>query len=214
MKMTLLQWQKSLKPENQLIVQASTIDGMDGITESSIGMCYHYFFERGNMEKCQIGNHDKLVLCAISSVTDMRRRKYHYKNRPSILKTLEINGIQNVKLDPSIYYSELPKYKFVISPEGNGIDCHRHYEALIAGCIPIVEDGPLVRGKYGNAPILYTDNYSEITPEYLERKYEEMLQQEWDFSHLFLGFWHGEEQKRITLRGNYWMMNTIGKPWY
>ena len=33
----------------------------------------------------------------------------------------------------------LSKYKFIISPEGNGIDCHRHYEAILCGCIPIIE---------------------------------------------------------------------------
>jgi hypothetical protein len=214
MNITLAQWQNSIKPENQLIVQASTEDGMDGITMSSIGMCYHYVLERGNYEKCQIGEHNKLVLCAISSVTDSRRRRYYYKNRATIINTLEKNGIHNVNIEPKLYYSILPNYKFVISPEGNGIDCHRHYEALMAGCIPIVEDGPLVRNKYGNAPILYTNDYSEITPEYLEQKYAEMVNKVWDFSRLFLGFWPPEDQYRIMQRGNYWTMRTLGELWY
>lgn len=39
------------------------------------------------------------------------------------------------------YFNSLSTYKFVISPEG--IDCHRHYEALLARCVPIIEHNSL-----------------------------------------------------------------------
>ena len=35
--------------------------------------------------------------------------------------------------------SELSSYKFALSPEGNGIDCHRTWECLYLGVIPIVK---------------------------------------------------------------------------
>jgi hypothetical protein len=172
---TLEVWLKSRKPEHRLIVQASTEDGNDGITNSPIGMSWQYVRERGNSVACQIGNHKNLVLCAISSDTDMRRRHQNPVNRKAIIETLGSKGIQNISLDPSKYFASLPTYKFVISPEGNGIDCHRHYEALMAGCIPIVEESELIRKKYGNVPILYTRDYSEINEAYLTKKYEEIL---------------------------------------
>lgn len=211
---TLEYWLKSLKPEHQLIVQASKEDGSDGITNTSIGMSWQYVRERGNREACQIGTHNKLVLCAISPKTDGRRRIFGPINRQSIIETLSKRGIPNIMLEPSDYFKSLPQYKFVISPEGNGIDCHRHYEALMAGCIPIVEDSELIRKKYGNAPILYTRDYSEINEKYLSKKYEEMLKTEWDFSKLFIGYWNKEEQELIKYRGNYWCMKVAGEPWY
>ena len=211
---TLEVWLKSRKPEHRLIVQASTEDGSDGITNSPIGMSWQYVRERGNSVACQVGNHKNLVLCAISSATDMRRRQQNPINRKTILETLSKRGIKNISLDPSKYFASLPTYKFVISPEGNGIDCHRHYEALMAGCIPIVEESELIRKKYGNVPILYTRDYSEISEAYLTEKYEEMLKKEWNFANLFINNWNEEEQELIKLRGNFWCMRLAGEPWY
>lgn len=38
------------------------------------------------------------------------------------------------------YYDEIRHFKFIASPQGNGIDCHRTWEALYAGAIPLVDD--------------------------------------------------------------------------
>jgi hypothetical protein len=113
-----------------------------------------------------------------------------------------------------VYFDTLPSYKFVISPEGNGIDCHRHYEALLAGCIPVIERNPVIEEKYKGCPILYTNDYSEITPAYLELKYEEMKTQTYDFSRLFLEFYPSETQAEIKRCGNYWMKQLTGQTVY
>lgn len=208
--MTLREWQTHLVPKSEYIVQASTTDGSDGITAPSIGMCYTYVgFEETPRETAK----DRMVLCAINTGTDQRRRGADPICRKTIAETLSNNGFENVLIEKDKYFEELPKYRFVISPEGNGIDCHRHYEALMAKCIPIVEDSALIRAKYGNAPILYTQNYSEITQEYLEQKYAEMLDQRWDFSNLFMSSWSPEEQLLIKYRGNFWCEKLAGRPW-
>jgi hypothetical protein len=211
---TLEDWRKVLKPEEQLIVQASTVDGSDGLTQSSIGMSWRYVEERGNFRACQIGDHSKLVLCAVSSTTDVSRRGGEEINREMILESLEKHGIRNTEMSSSDYFEELPKHQFVISPEGNGIDCHRHYEALMAGCVPIVEHSELIVSKYGDVPILYTRDYTEITPDFLVKKHEEMLRAEWDFSKLFIESWDEEEQERIRLRGNHWCNTLANSSWY
>jgi hypothetical protein len=131
-----------------------------------------------------------------------------------ILFNVSRNGIVNRQVSGSQYFDELPSYKFVISPEGNGIDCHRHYEALMAGCIPIMEDNPLIREKYKGLPILYTKDYSEITPYYLEQKYREMLDQTYDFSKLFLSSYSLGQQDLIKANGNYWVKRLCSKTWY
>jgi hypothetical protein len=108
----------------------------------------------------------------------------------------------------------LPNYKFIISPEGNGIDCHRHYESLIAGCIPVIEYNPLIETKYKGCPVLYTRDYREINQEYLNIKYNEMIDQTYDFSKLFLSYYTEEQIKVIKNCGNYWTKKLANKIWY
>jgi hypothetical protein len=211
---SLRQWQKILVKDEQLIVQASTTDGLDGHTAPSIGMSYVYSNFPELSTEFQIGDHENLVLCALNTETDQRRRGNQPINRKQIVEYLQQKSIQNVSLQGKEYFKSLPKYKFVISPEGNGIDCHRHYEALMAGCIPIVEDSFLIRCKYGDVPFLFTTDYSEITPEYLAKKYEEMIDKVWDFRKLFLSYWSIEEQILIRYRGNFWCMRFANNNWY
>ena len=212
-KMSLSTWQITNKPNDTLIVQASTIEEPDGWQVWPIGMSWQFIYNYTKGDTLQLGSHNTLVLCAIRTHTDQSRR-HAGLNRKRIADTLSKNGIQNISTDHSVYYSTLPSYKFVISPEGNGIDCHRHYEALLAGCIPIIERNPLTEEKYKGCPILWTTDYSEITPEYLNHVYKEMLEKTYDFSCLFLSNYTSEQQKEIKRCGNHWLNKITQTVWY
>jgi hypothetical protein len=162
----------------------------------------------------QLGSHAETVFCAINSQTDIHRRGALPVNRAKIVQTLDANSIKNSQRMVHIYYQVLPNYKFVISPEGNGIDCHRHYEALLAGCIPIIEHNPLIEEKYKGLPILYTTDYSEITEEYLNKRYDEMIDTTYDFSRLFIANYTDEQQSQIRDCGNYWTERLGGRKFY
>jgi len=211
-------WQTSKKQLSSLIVQASSVCGGDLWMPFPIGMSWQYvklFNTARATREWQLGPHNILALCAISMRTDSKRRPSGI-NRELIVNTLKKNGIHNVQLQSDSYFSLLPFYKFVISPEGNGIDCHRHYEALLAGCIPIIEFNEKIQEKYKGLPILYTTDYSEITPQYLEQKYSEMVNATYDFSRLFLSYYSIEQQEEIKKCGNYWIKRTCGQSteWY
>lgn len=214
MKLTLKEWQNKSKSKEELLYNCSEFSHQnDEWVSFPIGIGYTFINYQGPLEKVQIGEHNNLVLCLINPETDKRRRPYGV-NRSSIIRTLSLNGISNSYLNPDIYFETLPKYKFIISPEGNGIDCHRHYEALMAGCIPIVEDNEMVKEKYQECPILYTKDYSEITEQYLEEKYKEMIDKEYDFSYLLLSSYDEEIKSQIKENGNYWGNRLTGKKWY
>ena len=211
---TLRDWQNTSKPIDDLIVQASRTDGSDdGWQPFPIGMQYSYMhnFHRG--DEIQIGKHENTVLCCIIKDTDRRRRPQGI-NREIIVNNLEKNGIINRTLGHIEYFGTLPQYKFVISPEGNGLDCHRHYEALIAGCIPIMEYNPAIEEKYKGCPVLYTTDYSEITESYLLDKYAEMVDAVYDFSPLFLMNYSLEMQSEIKESGNYWTNRFTNRVFY
>jgi len=205
MKYTLKEWQNQIKSIPDLIIQASSINGNDNWCDWPIGMQWQYVLNYKKGNELQIGSHENIVLCAINNNTDQRRRGKTLINRKCIIEILSKNGILNTLLTHDKYFSKLPTYKFVISPEGNGIDCHRHYEALIAGCIPILEKNPLTETKYKDCPILWTVDYSEITPDYLEKKYSEMINNVYDFSSLFLSTYNLETQNKIKISQNYWL---------
>jgi hypothetical protein len=80
------------------------------------------------------------------------------------------------------------KYSFVISPHGNGLDCHRTWEALILGCVVIVKTSPL-DNLYTDLPVLIVTEWSDITCELLQNtllKFENMC---FSYNKLTLNYW-------------------------
>lgn len=82
------------------------------------------------------------------------------------------------------YCEQQPHYKFVASPPGNGIDCHRNWEAIYMGCIPIVIRN-LVYKNY-DLPILQVDDYLQVNQKLLDDYiiYYNEHQFNWDQCHL------------------------------
>jgi len=80
------------------------------------------------------------------------------------------------------------KYAFVISPHGNGLDCHRTWEALCLGCIPIVRTSPL-DSLYEGLPVYIVNDWSDITEENLRKVLHEFSQRKFDLNRLTLKYW-------------------------
>ena len=54
------------------------------------------------------------------------------------------------------------QYSFVISPHGGGLDCHRTWEAIYLGCVPVVLRSSLSEEFTTNLPILAVDHWSDF----------------------------------------------------
>lgn len=206
-RMTLEQWLEfapTLKTED-LIMNASVRDGSDRATPFPIGVS---LFAAGALRE-RVVKHaaDRVtVTCNVNPNNDQKRRGRGEHHRASILDTLERRGIHNSLTTPDKFLNTLGSSAFVISPEGNGIDCHRHYEALIMGAIPIVEYSALVAFKYQGCPVLYTKNYYEdITIERLAAVYPKLLQTTYDFSALMLSCYVGPTRQEIERNSDHWM---------
>ena len=157
----------------------------------------------------------KLLLNAFRTETDLARRRHDACTRHSAQRTLEGLGYPRGNFGAADYFlHELQRAKFVASPEGNGIDCHRHYEALIAGAVPIMEDRAETRAKYAGCPVVWTRDFSELTPEVLEATYARMLDTEYDFAALMLSSYTAEQQAAIKRRGNHWTRRCGSGTWY
>jgi glycosyltransferase involved in cell wall biosynthesis len=212
--MTLEEWQNRPKSEHEILYNCSEYTHLnDEWVSFPIGMGWSIIRHKEYIERFHQGAHQQSVLCAINPKTDKRRRPGP-PNRTSILNVLQQHHIHNTTISPRAYFEKLSDYKFVISPEGNGIDCHRHYEALMAGCIPIIEDRPNIREKYRRCPILFTTDYSEITESYLSEQYKKMSKNTYDFSRLILQTYSEEDQRQIKDNGNYWAQRLSRQKWY
>jgi len=103
--------------------------------------------------------------------------------------TLDVSQEQRSAPDEMLrYYAQLVRHKFVLSPQGRGIDCCRTWESLYLGAIPVVvESAPM--SAFRDLPILFTDDYGELSEEYLERRWREMSSRSFEIE-LLLKSWY------------------------
>jgi len=92
------------------------------------------------------------------------------------------------RVDRETTWINQSKYVFVISPHGNGLDCHRTWEALCLGCIPIVRTSPL-DALYEGLPVYIVQDWSEVTEENLRKVLSEFSQRKFDLNRLTLKYW-------------------------
>lgn len=213
MRMSIPEWQRRQKDVCDMFIACSSVQTVDSMSPFSIGLCASMWTVEPQSLLCapSAAMESRSTLCYvnINTNTDLSRRPHGIYNRKTYQKTLLRNGFatQDRKLSPTAYWQHLRNSKFVVSPEGNGVDCHRTYEALIAGCIPIVERAHErhLRYVYGDVPLLFTTDYSEITSEYLEAQLAIMLARtDWNFARLFISGLSLHDQKLARQRSACW----------
>ena len=76
------------------------------------------------------------------------------------------------KLDFKNIIKEYRKYKFVLSPRGNGLDCHRTWELFLLGCIVITETSPLDdMWRDNNLPVIILDDYNNLNNNNIKKRF-------------------------------------------
>jgi hypothetical protein len=132
----------------------------------------------------------KLVYTNMSSnITDDPYYKPHTNIRNKVIEHLK-NKFEIISGGKSSedFIKDLRTYKFCVSPPGRGIDCHRTWESLMVGTIPICLSSTL-NPIYTDLPVLIVDDYSIIDTEYLEDQYQKMIQKKYDFSKIYCDYW-------------------------
>ena len=80
------------------------------------------------------------------------------------------------------------KYAFVVSPHGNGLDCHRTWEALCLGNVPIVKTSKLDQ-LYEELPVLIVSSWKDITENLLKETIIKFKDQKFNYDKLTLKYW-------------------------
>lgn len=168
-----------------------------------IGMDYHTMWERpgiwGLVQQSPLAQ-EHALRTTLSNSPDFHDRflvgycNWHFAiNRGDRKECLE-------KIDKSICFIEqnpLPRLSswqrqaqcmFVISPEGAGIDCHRTWEALLLGCVPVLKRSKFTE-LFNQLPVVVLDDWAEFNPSHMTRHIVRLNSEKFDFSSLFLRFW-------------------------
>lgn len=82
------------------------------------------------------------------------------------------------------------QFSFVCSPQGGGLDCHRSWEALCLGCVPIVKSSGM-DSLWDGLPVWIVKDWSEVTLEMCVQKKQEFAEklQEFNSPRLTLAYW-------------------------
>jgi hypothetical protein len=99
---------------------------------------------------------------------------------------------QTRKLPRLSLWREKTRYAFVVSPHGNGLDCHRTWESLVLSNIVIVKRSSL-DPLYEGLPVVIVDDWREISAGNLRRWHDQHSQ----------AFQDPQAQERLTNR--YWI---------
>ncbi len=118
---------------------------------------------------------------SVNTFRNERSKVYELFSKKKFCRTSKPKSLQP-------YLVDLAKSKFVFSPRGNGIDCHRTWEALLLGAIPIVRTSPM-NSIYDGLPVLIINDWSEVNQVFLEKKYTEMVAKQYSLEKLYFDYW-------------------------
>lgn len=174
------------------------------ITAIPIGIDYHtlFFNNLPNLGKMETPEEQEQTLIGIRKEMKhfVERKIYCYSN---FHFTLERNADRKIAFDTIpkkcvFYEKEFTKrtdswrrqteYAFVISPLGHGMDCHRTWEAILLGCIPVVRTSPL-DSLYEGLPVLILDNWEELSETLLVKTVEEFSTRSFCYEKLEIEYW-------------------------
>lgn len=98
---------------------------------------------------------EKMYINFNIATNDYERRFVYY-----LLKYLP-NATCKSKVPYSVFLDDICHHRFILSPPGNGIDCHRTWESLYLGTFPVIKAGDYCR-SFNGLPIITYNNILEL----------------------------------------------------
>ena len=113
-----------------------------------------------------------------------------FEDRKKLLSEIsnELTNINQQFIPRTENWKNITKYAFVASPYGMGFDCHRTWETLCLGGIPIVRAKHFSK-LFKDLPVLIVDNWSDITSELLEKTIQDFKECEFNWEKITLKYW-------------------------
>lgn len=164
----------------------------DRIESIPIGLENNRWFEKLDKKSKMMNklseskNHKNLLYINHNIDTNRKEREEPYRifnNKDWITTEQGFNG-----QDFNNYMDNIYNHKFVLCPEGNGMDTHRTWECLYMNTIPI-EKININNQYYTDLPVCFVNGWEEITKEFLEKEYVRINSVKWNMSKLSFEYW-------------------------
>lgn len=114
------------------------------------------------------------------------------ERRPALLALKRSHIADTVDgLNSRAYRKVLARYAFVASPPGNGIDCHRTWEALYLDTVPVIKRSAFYEGFPG-LPVLAVDNWDAVEnmdDDFLITTYRSLRVDPHAIKYLWMDYW-------------------------
>jgi len=113
-----------------------------------------------------------------------------FEQRKDCLKKISpsLLSMYQQKLKRTQTWINTTKYAFVLSPYGQGMDCHRTWEALILGSIPILKSKDFVK-MFEDLPVLFVEDWSQINQKMLDDTIEKFKNMTFNYDKLTMEYW-------------------------
>jgi hypothetical protein len=114
----------------------------------------------------------------------------HGYDRKDAFSNLDKNLVyyEDNKVPRFISWKKQSEFAFCICPHGGGLDCHRNWEALILGCIPIVKTSKIDH-LYKDLPVLVVKDWKDVNKTLLEKTINIFEKQDFNYEKLKLNYW-------------------------
>jgi len=188
--------------------QNNVIYSLPRIKQIPLGLDYHTIFNnnkhywRDNNEGVLPIEQEKILLNIVNTFKPFKERICNkvfvnfemnadrFKQRIESINKIPKNllDIQVKKCNRTETWKLMTNYAFILSPYGNGMDCHRHWESIILGCIPIIKS-PEFENLFSDLPVLNVNNWSDITEELLNKTIEDFTNKSFNYDKLKLEYW-------------------------
>lgn len=155
------------------------------------------------IKKSPINQEGDLLNCRALSKPFWEREIKAYANFQFLLetryaKTDRVNAYYTIPKDIVYYqptrttrnvcWGNMIHYAFVISPHGNGLDCHRTWESLALGCIPIVKSSG-IDPVFEELPVWIVKEWNEVTIENMKQVIDDFKIKSFNYEKLTLQYW-------------------------
>jgi hypothetical protein len=179
-----------------------------------IGMDYHTMWQRpgvwGMVEQSPIAQEHALIGVFSRSRPFRSRHFVGYCNwhfagdrgdRVACMQKIQRERcfVEDDRLPRLVSWQRQAECMFVISPEGAGIDCHRTWEALLLGCVPVVKRSQF-SSLFADLPVLVLDEWEQFNEAHMRQSLPIFFQKRFNFSSLFLSYWSDCIKQKVPLR--------------
>lgn len=129
--------------------------GLENVHHCRNGSLHYYYPGNQLLENPHLSK-TITILVSFSISTNIKQRSY-------ALQICEKYGHYNCSFKSlKSYRAALRRSSFVISPPGNGIDCHRTWEAIYSKAIPVIERKYYLYRDDTDLPIYVCDSYDDF----------------------------------------------------